>query len=278
MKIKIIVDGASGLSNEEIKKYDLGYIPLWSIVNKEKVASNDPQLPKLLYDAFKSEKDLTTSQPSSGNISSEVDKYKNYDLIVILTVSSKISKTHDNIVQTTKDYKNVVVFDSSNGDTTIYEMVIRLHEILSHPDISKQKILDLLNDLKVKSNKKQFLILDDLKPIVKSGRLKPSLAFFAKLMQIKPILTFDKGEIIKFDKVRSFKRAVQKVLKNIAQEAKDVTKVVVSHFYAKEEVLDFIKDQIKLLINKPFEIRKFSPLIATHTGIGTITISRFLKY
>ena len=278
MKIKLIVDGASGLSAEEIKKYDVGYIPLWSIVDNQKVASNDERLPQLLYDSFKNQKDLSTSQPSRGNILSEVDKYKDFDLIVILTVSSKISKTHDNIVQTTKDYQNVLVFDSSNGDTTIYEMVTRLHEILPQPDISKQKILDLLNDLKEKSNKKQFLILDDLKPIVKSGRLKPSLAFFAKLMQIKPILAFDKGEIIKFDKVRSFKRAIQKVLKNIAQEANQITKVVVSHFYAKEEMLDFIKQQIKELINKPFEIRKFSPLIATHTGIGTITISRFLKY
>ena len=278
MKIKIIVDGACGLTPEEIKKYDLGYIPLYSIIEDNKVASNDENLAKLLYDGFKENKNLSTSQPSKGDILKVVEKYKEYDLLVFLSVSSKLSKTYDNILNTTKDYKNVLVFDSYNGDTIIYQMITRLNELIKEKEVTKEKVLNLLKTLRKQTNRKQFLILDDLKPIVKSGRLKPSLALLAKLMQIKPILAFDDGEIINFAKVRSTKRAIIKVLKNLVEDIDQIDKVVVSHFFAKEEMIDVLKKQVKEILNKPLEIRKFSPLIATHTGIGTITISRFLKY
>ncbi len=277
MKIKIIVDGACGLSPEEIKKYDLGYIPLYSIIEDKKIASNDENLAKLLYEGFKANKNLSTSQPSKGDILKVVEKYKEYDLLVFLSVSSKLSKTYDNLLNTTKDYNNVLVFDSYNGDTVIYEMVTKLNKLIKNKKPSKEEVLKLLNTIRKQNNKKQFLILDDLKPIVKSGRLKPSLAFIAKLMQIKPILAFDNGEIINFAKVRSTKRAIQKCLKNLAEDIDQIDKVVVSHFFAKDEIIEILKKQVKEILNKPLEIRKFSPLVATHTGVGTITIARFLK-
>ena len=72
--------------------------------------------------------------------------------------------------------------------------------------------LDLIRD-----NTYAYLIVEDLNNLVRGGRLTNGAALIAGLLKIKPILTFEDGKIVLFEKIRSTKKAFARAEKIIGE-------------------------------------------------------------
>lgn len=71
-----------------------------------------------------------------------------------------------------------------------------------------QEILDRLDELKDETQ--LFFVVDDLKNLVKGGRLSSAAGTVGTLLKIKPVLTLEEGLITVYDKIRTQKKRCPK--------------------------------------------------------------------
>ena len=121
-------------------------------------------------------------------------------------------------------------------------------------------------------------MVDDLKNLSRGGRLSNASAFIGTMLHIKPLLTFEDGKIVAFDKIRSMKRAVNKIeiiaLDRISKlDYKDKLRLFVFHSNDEkqaEELKDFWEEKLP---GMPVDVAEFSPVIATHLGEKSVAIA-----
>lgn len=128
----------------------------------------------------------------------------------------------------------------------------------------------------IKMNIVQKFTVDDLKYLMRGGRISKTSATIGTLINIKPLLHVDnEGKLAAEAKVRGRKKALTQLIKNMGEAMgswKDKQEViVVSH--SDSEDIDFATDMIKELYNpKELIVGGITPTIGAHTGPGTIAI------
>jgi DegV family protein with EDD domain len=136
-------------------------------------------------------------------------------------------------------------------------------------DLAPAEIIERLDQLRATID--ELFIVDDLNNLQKNGRLSNASAFIGSLLHIKPLLTFEDGKIVAFDKVRSMKRALAKV-EELAQERiaklpyKDKLCFLVIHSNDLKQAEKMQHDVKQLFPGQAVEFTEFTPSIATHLG------------
>ena len=110
----------------------------------------------------------------------------------------------------------------------------------------------------------ELFVVDDLKNLSRGGRLSNASAFIGTMLHIKPLLTFKDGKIVAFDKIRSMKRAVNKIesitLERTNQlDYKDKLRLFVFHsndIKQAEGIKEFINNNFP---GMPVDVAEFSP-------------------
>ena len=121
-------------------------------------------------------------------------------------------------------------------------------------------------------------MVGSLEQLHKGGRVSAIQMLIGSLLKIKPILTFQEGKVVPYEKVRSQKKALSFMvsrLKSDIDEGINVKTVFILSGKAEEESYN-IQEQIHSLFP---EIELVSgPLgsaIGVHTGAGTIALNWF---
>ncbi|MBQ7795114.1 MAG: DegV family EDD domain-containing protein, partial [Lachnospiraceae bacterium] len=112
---------------------------------------------------------------------------------------------------------------------------------------------------------KTFFVLETLDTLKKNGRLTGLTAFIATTLNIKPIMSAYKGEIIKRDQARGINKALQKMAEYVVNEGgkTEEKRLVISHVNASERA-QYVKE---LLCAKA----KFREVVITDTaGVATV--------
>ena len=124
---------------------------------------------------------------------------------------------------------------------------------------------------------KGYTLVDDLKYLVKNGRLNAVSGFIGGLAKIKPILKLGKsGTIDVHEKVRTRTKAVDRMKELVHQDtlsAKEVIYIVL-HSDCEEDakvLLNEIKDTYQNGIR--YELTTVTPTVGAHIGAGVIAIA-----
>ncbi len=141
---------------------------------------------------------------------------------------------------------------------------------------SVEEILDYLEMLR--DNDHIFFMVDDLKYLVKNGRLSNASAFMASMLKIKPLLELnDEGKIVASEKIRTSKKAINRVVQRFLEETdngKDSkftflfnTSAPPDHVATVKAKLEEVGFDTSKLITAPI-----SPAVGCHIGKGIIGI------
>lgn len=216
----------------------------------------------------------TTSQPPVGDVFELFEELvEQYDYIIYITISSKLSGTFQTGMlaknQVSKD--KIIVFDSLFTSTIQKQMAIKTLELIK----KGSSIENIIENLEyIKSNSKIYLVVDNLEHLHRTGRLSLSASSFGKIMKIKPILSFEQGEILLKNKVRTMSKVYTHLIELIANEKlSSSSKIIIAHAngydYAlklKEKVLEIYPEHIVM-------IEELSPVISVHTGDKSFGLS-----
>ena len=121
-----------------------------------------------------------------------------------------------------------------------------------------------------------FILFETLKYLEKGGRIGKANALLGSVLQIKPILTIDQGEIATKLKVRTFKKGIES-LQQMTEGCGDLEDAAVLYTTDLEEEQSLVgRITNKFVSDTKPRIIRISPAVGTHGGpglIGTVCVT-----
>lgn len=268
--IKIITDSTAYAPEEFVKLHDITVVPLKILYKDQDLVEGYPGSFDEFFKDFTETKIFPkTSQPCLETFIEEYNKaIDNGDEVLVFTISSTVSGTFNGATlakNQCKDPSKVTVFDSEALAQTILGYIM---EAVQMRDAGKsvKEIVERLESLK--ENSQIRFIPDTLEYIYKGGRIGKVTAALGSILQIKPIISFKKGELTD-KKCFGLQKAMKELISTIPQKLK---RLFILHI-CEAKLFDQFKKMVMDVINKredkdEIEIYEgeVGPVVATYAG------------
>lgn len=280
-KIAWVTDSMAFFPDGEAEKLGIHVVPTQIIIKGEAFLEYEDLTVEQLHARMEQEKVVpTTSQPSFGTLVELYERLKaeGYDYAYAIHITSGLSGTYASSVAAAEaaEFK-VYALDSYTGAANQQEL-LRIAMDLASRGKSPAEVMHVLEQFKHHSH--FYLIIGNLETMRRSGRVSSSQFLLANMLNIKPIVKFDdKGVLVPFKKVRSFKKAFKEMADEIVsivdRNGLHDRRLHISQTMAPEEA-----EQLKALLSPrlpdaSIEISQFGPSILTHAGADTVGVYWF---
>ncbi|TWT07255.1 DegV family protein [Planococcus sp. CPCC 101016] len=213
-----------------------------------------------------------TSQPPLGEFVALYNKLAtHHEEIVSIHLSSGISGTYAGSQQAAEMVDGVKVYSFDSELTCALQGFYTIKAAkLAEEGAKAETILAELHEMK-KSLRAYFMV-EDLKHLQRGGRLSSAQALVGGMLQIKPILHFQEKVIVPFEKIRTRKKAMNRIVDLLKADLKDGQKrqATIIHANRPEEAVNWQKELEATCPEVDFEISYFGPVIGTHLGEGAM--------
>ncbi|MHA1557300.1 MAG: DegV family protein [Candidatus Heimdallarchaeota archaeon] len=277
--VGIVSDSNCDLTEEVIKKYDIRIVPARIIFGDDEVRRHYVDLS---YEEFyhRLVHDKATPSTSIPTPREYHDVYKEalkkYDEIIVFCTSSKLSSMYNTAQLVKKQYfsENITVVDTQLITLPLGILVSETAKKASE-GASKEELLNYLNDyLMIKTH--AFGGIPTLTYLQKGGRIGKSASLMGNLMQVKPIISVENGELTSLGKVRGMDK-VYNLLFEFTQKMteKHIPELIIVGHTANIEVATKLAEEMRSLPNPPKDIQviEIGPGVGTHLGPGSLFIS-----
>lgn len=276
MKIAWVTDSTVNLDETISSHPDIYSIPMVIMFDNEqfhdgvnlsieefyKKLETSPKLPK-------------SSQPSVGSFVELYESLKGqYDCIIAVHLSSKLSGTYATSVQAARmiDFP-IHVIDSKILSLPMGKMLkrgIQLHE----EGHSVDEIVSALNYLA--DQHKTYVMIGSLEQLHKGGRMSGAQFLIGSALKIKPILELKNGELDTFEKIRTEKKAEQKMIDQFTLALEENPEIdEVNLLYGRYS--DVAEEWKQILLERFPKLQvhtcPLGPVIGVHAGAKTFGIS-----
>ena len=273
--IHLVTDSTAYLPDKVKQQYNIHTISLKICVgddtyNEEGGITQD-EFYRLLDDVATAP---TTSQPSAGEF---IELYSSLlgeqDEIISIHISSELSGTVPNALAAAQELApdRIHIVDSRSAAIGMITMVISAAEALAAGK-SCDEVLAMLD--RMIHEVAVYFSVDTLEYLHKGGRIGAASRFLGTLLNIKPVLYLADGRIQPLDKVRTSKRARQRIVDEVVQAVGDKpVRVAVTHILA-SEAAESVAAQAKERLNVVWmDFSEVGPVIGSHVGPGTVGIA-----
>ncbi len=280
-KIAILTDSNSGITQVQAKEIGVHVLPMPFFIDGEQYFEDINLSQEEFYKKLKEDADISTSQPSVGEIQDKWNELlKEYEEIVFIPMSSGLSGTCQTATMLSEDYDGkVVVVNNQRISVTMRQSVLDALK-LSQKGYTATQIKEILERDKMESS--VYITLETLKYLRKGGRITAAAAAVGTVLNIKPVLQLQGEKLDAFAKSRgksSAKKIMIKAMKNDMEtrfkEAYEQGKVHMQAAYTgnPEEAAEWaevIKEEFPTL---DFHMDPLSLSVACHIGYGSIAIA-----
>jgi DegV family protein with EDD domain len=279
MKIAVVTDSTAYIPKELREKWNIHMIPLSVIFDNETYREDIDISAEAFYEEVKHRDLPTTSMPPIGEFVELFEKLaKEYDEVISIHLSSGISGTFQGAVTAGGMVEGIKVFGFDSEVSAMPQGFYALEAAkIAEQGRSGEEIIARLNEMK-KSSKAYFMV-DDLSHLQRGGRLSSAQALIGSLLQVKPLLHFEDKKIVPFEKVRTRKKALNRVVELLAQDAGSggEYRAAVIHANREEEAQEWKSELEAQFPNVEFMLSYFGPVIGTHLGEGSMGMGWYKK-
>lgn len=276
-KVAIVTDSNSGISQETGKDLGIFVLPMPFYIDGELYFEGVDLTSEDFYAKQESDADISTSQPSPGDVLNLWDELlKDYDEIVHIPMSSGLSSTCETAMALARDYDGrVIVVDNGRISVTLRQSVMDAIK-LKAKGMTAQEIADVLTEHKLDAC--IYLTVDTLKYLKKGGRVTPAAAAIGSVLSIKPVLYIGDQKIDSYSKVRGWKQAKRCMFDAIDREISERfdaehTRFNLAYTCTEEEIEQFLEETRVHFPNYKVDASKLPLSITTHIGPGAIAIA-----
>lgn len=280
--VAIVTDSNSGISQAEGKELGIYVIPMPFLVDGKLYFEDVDMNKEQFYHFLENDADLSTSQPSPGDVMDLWDKLlKEYDEIVHIPMSSGLSASCSTAMGLARDYDGKVqVVDNQRISVTMQQSVMDAKHLVAAGKSAAQ-IKEILEKEALESS--IYLMVDTLKYLKKGGRITPAAALLGSALNLKPILQIQGDKLDAYKKVRGVKAAKKNMLEAMKKDVEDrfsdyVTKGQLKLHVAyttDEETARQWKEEVQSMF-PDIAISRMDPLsfsVTCHTGPGVLAIA-----
>lgn len=276
-KVAVVTDSTAYLPDDLISAYNITVVPLVVIWGEETLLDNIDITPKAFYTRLSTSKTMPSTSQATIQAFAEVFENlhtKGYEILTVV-ISSALSGTLDSAIQAKKlvPEAKIELIDSELTSLPLAYMALaaaRAAKYGASIEICKQIVEEIRDHTEV------FFAVDTLEFLHRGGRIGGASRFLGTALNLKPILQLQDGKIEALERVRTSKRAHDRLIELIKsgvnghQHINMMGVVAASAPEAASNLLNAIKKSFS-----PSEILvgNLSPVIGTHTGPGTVGVA-----
>jgi DegV family protein with EDD domain len=213
----------------------------------------------------------TTSQPSPGRFAEAYEALlTNYDAIVSLHISQKLSGTFESAQQAAEmtDPSRVHVVDTEVVSMSL-GLITLAASTLAASGADAKAIVDKVESMRGEVH--TYFSVATLEFLRRGGRIGRASAMLGSVLQVKPVLSIRDGLVTPLERVRTFERALQRVvdLVRAVDRGKGVC-AIVGHAAAEAEAERVFRELEP--IAETLMIQPLGPVVGAHAGPGVVGV------
>lgn len=268
----IVADSSCEITENFRLKYNIRVAPLLVYLDGKEFEDKESITATEFYNKLRDDRNIVpkTSQPSPARLKKEfVEATRKKDQVLWFGLSSAVSGTFQGgvtagrMVESSNPGKKVFPFDTCQISLSSGFMLEEVVELLEK-GTSLESIVD--NQKEIREKFHLWFYLDTVEYLIKGGRMSKPKGFFAKLLGLKPVLTFTRdGRVEKVGVVRSRKKAVDFLISQIDKTRK-VKRIGIVHAANIESAVNL---EIALRNEYPsinIPTSEVSPVLGCHCG------------
>ena len=274
MTVKIVTDSVADLPPHAAQELGITVVPLHVRFGTEVYRDGIDLTADEFFDKLMHNKTLpVTSVPSPGDYAETYDRLaEETDEILVITVTSKLSGTHEVALQSVglmKKNCRVEVLDSQWA--VMAEGFIAMAAARAAlSGASFEEVLDIAR--RNISRVDMRAAFDTLEYLQRGGRIGKAQAFLGSMLKINPIIKLKDGEVVPAAKERSRAKAID-YLYNFTMSYSYIEEIAIEYATSLDEV-EMLAERLDSKVPKERIYRsRASPVIGTHTGPGLLIVS-----
>ncbi|MFW6422290.1 MAG: DAK2 domain-containing protein, partial [Candidatus Bipolaricaulota bacterium] len=275
--VALVTDSACDLPAKILENHRIHVVPLTITFEEHQYLDKQTLVPDQFYKMVDDIDDFPrTSQPSADKFSRLYSILReHYQSVISVHLSSRLSGTYQaaKIAAQEVDPQSIHVIDSRQVSTALGLVTLRLAE-----GIRKGLSVDQLQRIAEQAIDQSRILVSvkDLKYMVRGGRVSPLKGLFAKLLNLKPIISLDsQGASELYGKAFRFSTNINKII-DMMEEARNQNPLryySIGHVNAPSAAEDLTRRLKSKLGQEPEYIMNISPMIGAHAGLGAVAVS-----
>lgn len=221
----------------------------------------------------------TTSQPTPvafGEVFGEAVEAG--DEVVCITIASKLSGTYQSASIAAEDYPGKVFVVDGKTVAITTGILVEYALQLADQGMGAEAIMQEL--IRKRGSAKLLAMVDTLEYLKKGGRISATVAFAGGLLNIKPIICVDDGEVKMIGTARGARQANKQLVQEIGKAGGvDFSKPLLLGYTGKEDTLlkKFMEDHPDVWENYAGELpyAMVGSVVGTHAGPGAVAVAFF---
>ena len=274
-KVAIVTDSNSGITQEQGKELGIFVLPMPFFIDGALSQSE-------FYEKLGADSDISTSQPSPGEVMDLWDKVlEEYDELVCIPMSSGLSSTCATAITLAAEYDGrVQVVDNQRISVTQEQSVLDAKK-MANRGVAAKDIKAILEEDALDAS--IYIMVDTLKYLKKGGRVTPAAAMIGTVLNIKPVLTIQGEKLDAFEKARGVKQAKKAMIKAMKKDmdkrfakerAAGIMGLHIAYTANDKEVIDgWIVEVKEAFPDFEVDAHPLSLSVACHIGPGALAIA-----
>lgn len=274
-KIAIVTDGACSMTLDQASQFGVHMAPIYVNIGEKTYRSGVDLEASEFYRLQRTSKELLTTAQTT--VTDFVELYTKLadeaDEIVSIILSKKLSATFQSAEMAQKQFTKVPVHTIDSESVSLGQGMLAIAAAKAAAlGQDAQAVIQLVEKIKQKLN--FFFMVDTLEYLHKGGRIGGAAAFLGSALDIKPILHIKDGKIESFEKQRTRKRSVARLVEIMEEKvAGRSVHVAVLHGNAPDEASE-LEQQVRGKFNcVELFISEIGPVLGVHTGPGALGLA-----
>jgi len=278
MVVKIVTDSTADLPFRVAKELGITVIPAYlrfgNEVYRDRIDISEDQF----YDRLINDQTHpTTEPPTPKDFAAVYDELsRKSDGIISIHISSELSATYNSAIQGKKLVNTdcpIEVVDSRLVTMGLGLLVISAASIAA----SEENLPQIVERIKkVIPDIRELGLFDTLKYLVLGGRISRAKAFLGSVLNVKPMITMNNGELEPFRQVRNRKDGKDELLK-FAKNAGNIKDLSVVYSTTPEEAKDLVKQMDPIFPADQIKLARLGPVLGVHGGPGILFVALRVK-
>lgn len=280
-KVAIITDSNSGITQKCGAELGIKVVPMPFFIDGKQYYEDIDLTQEEFYEKLKNDADISTSQPSVGELQDAFEEgLKEHDEVVYIPMSSGLSGTCQTAAMLADDYDGKVCVVNNQRISVTQRQSVLDAMALADKGYSAQQIKEILE--REKFNSSIYITLDTLKYLKKGGRITPAAAAIGTVLKINPVLQIQGEKLDAYAKARGKASAKKIMLKAMEEDlvgrfAKEYEqkKIYMEAAYAgnPEEAQEWAAVIKEHFPDLEFNMNALSLSVACHIGHGALAIA-----
>ncbi len=280
-KIAIVTDSNSGITQKEGKEMGIYVLPMPFSINGEVFYEDITLSQEEFYQRLSGNADISTSQPSPGELTDFWDKIlEEYEQLVHIPMSSGLSASCQTATVLAQDYEGRIQVVDNQRISVTQRMSVLDAMALAEEGMQAGQIKEVLEKEKMQAS--IYITLETLKYLKKGGRITPAAAAVGTMLKLKPVLQIQGEKLDAYAKCRGKKQARRTMIEAIKKDMQTrfascvengCFALMLAYTGNEEEAQDWKQEVKEAFPGYPLIVNPLSLSIACHIGHGALALA-----